>query len=110
MSTIYLRVFIVCILLLSGRMYAQTGAGEATSVVGVKSSDLEVKGITDNWLSYNGDYTGRRHSGLTQVTPQNVGRLQAQWVFHSRNAGVLEVTPVVVGRSEERRVGKECVP
>jgi len=52
--------------------------------------------ITDNWPSYNGDYTGRRFSGLTQITPQNVGRLQAQWVFHTRTPGVLEATPVVI--------------
>jgi alcohol dehydrogenase (cytochrome c) len=52
--------------------------------------------IKDDWPSYNGDYTGRRFSGLTQITPQNVGHLQAQWVFHARTPGVLEGTPVVV--------------
>jgi alcohol dehydrogenase (cytochrome c) len=30
------------------------------------------------------------------VTPQNAHMLQAQWVFHSRNAGILEATPLVV--------------
>jgi len=52
--------------------------------------------IGDNWPSYNGDYTGRRFSGLTQITPQNVGSLQAQWVFHTKTPGVLEATPVVI--------------
>jgi alcohol dehydrogenase (cytochrome c) len=52
--------------------------------------------IGDDWPSYNGDYTGRRFSGLTQITPQNVAHLQAQWVFHSKTPGVLEATPVVV--------------
>ncbi len=52
--------------------------------------------IQDNWPTYNGDYTGRRFSGLTQITPQNAGHLQAQWVFHTRTPGVLEATPVVV--------------
>ena len=52
--------------------------------------------IKDNWPSYNGDYTGRRFSGLTQITPQNVEHLQAQWVFHTKTPGVLEATPVVV--------------
>src|ERR1700722_8936100 len=51
--------------------------------------------IKDDWPSYNGDYTGRRFSGLTQITPENVGHLQAQWVFHARTPGVLEGTPVV---------------
>ena len=52
--------------------------------------------IKDDWPSYNGDYTGRRFSGLTQINPQNVAHLQAQWVFHTKTPGVLEATPVVV--------------
>ena len=49
-----------------------------------------------NWLSYNGDYTGQRYSSLSEITPENVGRLQAQWVFHAANSSSLETTPVVV--------------
>src|SRR5688572_5929403 len=30
------------------------------------------------WLTYSGDYTGRRHSPLKQITPDNVHRLAAQ--------------------------------
>ena len=62
----------------------------------VKAADLEMKGILDNWRTYNGDYTGRRFTSLKQVTAQNVAQLRAQWVFHSRNAGVLEATPIVL--------------
>ena len=75
---------------------AQSSNPTAGAVIDVTQTHLRSGTIADNWLSYNGDYTGRRFSSLTQITPQNVGRLQAQWVFHSRNAGVLEVTPVVV--------------
>jgi alcohol dehydrogenase (cytochrome c) len=49
-----------------------------------------------NWLSYNGDYTGRRYTSLREITPQNLNQLRAQWVFHSRNSNLLECTPVVV--------------
>ena len=62
----------------------------------VQSSDLQNTTLRDDWPSYNGDYTGRRYSSLTQVTPENAHELRAQWVFHSRNAGILEVTPVVI--------------
>ena len=62
----------------------------------VEQSDLVNTTLRDNWTSYNGDYTGRRYSSLTQVTPENVHQLRAQWVFHSRTPGILEVTPVVV--------------
>ncbi|WP_260703498.1 pyrroloquinoline quinone-dependent dehydrogenase [Edaphobacter flagellatus] len=64
--------------------------------VNVTQHDLTSTTLRDNWPSYNGDYTGRRYSSLTQVTPENVHQLRAQWVFHSRNAGTLQVTPVVV--------------
>ena len=29
----------------------------------------------DSWPGYHGDYSGRRHSSLTQITPQNVKNL-----------------------------------
>ena len=32
-------------------------------------SDLLQKTIKNNWVSYNGDYTGRRFSSMSQVTP-----------------------------------------
>jgi alcohol dehydrogenase (cytochrome c) len=63
---------------------------------GVTTADLDSRGIFENWPSYNGDYSGRRYSSFSQMTPHNVGQLRAQWVFHSRNPGILEVTPVVV--------------
>ncbi|PYV45648.1 MAG: PQQ-dependent dehydrogenase, methanol/ethanol family, partial [Acidobacteria bacterium] len=50
----------------------------------------------ENWSSYNGDYSGRRYSGLSQINPENVSQLSAQWVFHSDNSDRLEVTPVVI--------------
>lgn len=96
MSQRYCRIFVLCVILFSGMAQAQTRSATVGSGVGVTTKDLEVKGIQDNWLSYNGDYTGRRYTSLTQVTPQNVAQLRAQWVFHSRNAGILEVTPIVL--------------
>jgi alcohol dehydrogenase (cytochrome c) len=90
-----LSTLVLCGALLSPLMHAQ----QATPNLGdinIATKDLTNTDLRDNWVSYNGDYTGRRYSSLTQVTPQNAHRLQAQWVFHSRNAGVLEVTPVVI--------------
>jgi alcohol dehydrogenase (cytochrome c) len=63
----------------------------------VTQHDLLQTRITDNWVSYNGDYSGRRFSSLPQITPANVSRMTARWVFHVREAGPLEVTPVVAG-------------
>ena len=67
----------------------------SSSALNVSRADLEKHGIEADWRMYNGDYTGRRYSSLTQVTRENAHTLVPQWVFHSRNAGILEVTPVV---------------
>src|ERR1700739_3466194 len=62
----------------------------------VQQSDLLQQHVTNNWVSYNGDYSGKRFSSRTQITPTNVGHLQAQWVFHPRTVSPLEVTPIVM--------------
>src|ERR1700753_2291386 len=85
-----------CVYVLSIPLSGQDSDRSLALAPGVQASQLLSRTIKDDWPSYNGDYTGRRFSSLTQITPQNVGHLQAQWVFHSRNAGILEVTPVVV--------------
>ena len=83
-----------CVSTLAAAGQSNDLSGDA--VVGVQPAQLLSQTITDNWPSYNGDYTGRRFSSLTQITPQNAGHLQAQWVFHSKTPGVLQATPVVV--------------
>lgn len=76
---------------------AQSAGQSAVSVtVNVQREQLSLQPIGKNWLSYNGDYTGRRYSSLDQINVQNVADLRAQWVFHAPNSDSLEVTPVVV--------------
>ena len=52
----------------------------------------------ERWLTYSGDYSGRRHSPLTQITPENVSRLRPIWTFQTgtttRGRG-FEATPLV---------------
>ncbi len=64
--------------------------------VNVSADDLLTQPPGANWTSYNGDYTGRRYSSLHEITPENVTRLRASWIFHPANSERLEVTPVVV--------------
>lgn len=83
-----------CFLLLGA---AQSRNDTPVSVsIDVPPSSLLVKPTGENWPSYNGDYSGRRYTGLAQITPKNVDQLRAQWVFHSSNSSNLEATPVVV--------------
>ena len=35
---------------------------------------------TDTWPTYNGDYSGRRYSTLTQINSSNIGSLSLAWL------------------------------
>jgi len=90
-----------CIALLCVCLASLAAAQEKTSAVisasvDVRPADLLVEPPGANWISYNGDYSGRRYSSLAQITPENAAQLRAQWVFHIRDSNDLEVTPVVV--------------
>lgn len=77
-------------------MSQEKTAVTVSASIDVQPAHLLVQPPGANWISYNGDYSGRRFSSLTQITPANVEDLRAQWVFHVRDADALEVTPVVV--------------
>jgi alcohol dehydrogenase (cytochrome c) len=46
---------------------------------GVTQADL-LKPLKDSWLTYNGDYTGKRYSALTQVNRTTVKQLTLAWM------------------------------
>src|SRR6059036_1907956 len=77
-------------------MAAQQHSAAISTAIDVLATDLTVQPPGANWPSYNGDYTGRRYSGLAEINVNNVGQLRTQWVFHANNSNRLEVTPVVV--------------
>jgi alcohol dehydrogenase (cytochrome c) len=64
-------------------MHAQGG--------GVSPADL-LKPLTDSWPTYNGDYSGKRYSALTQVNKDNVQRLTLAWMTRV-TPGVPETKP-----------------
>jgi alcohol dehydrogenase (cytochrome c) len=78
---------------------AQERASAAVADVGVTYDDI-LAGLSNpsRWLTFSGDYSGRRHSPLTQVTPDNVDRLIPIWTFQTgtlaRGRG-FETTPLV---------------
>src|SRR5947207_10708032 len=49
-----------------------------------------------NWLTYSGDYAGRRFSSLDQITTENVHSVIAKWVYQTAATGKFETTPLVV--------------
>ena len=73
-----------------------TTPARMSAAIDVHPEDLLVQPPTANWISYNGDYSGRRFSGLSEINPGNLAGLHAEWVFHASNSSRLEVTPLVV--------------
>ncbi len=49
-----------------------------------------------NWLTYSGDYAGRRFSPLDQINTANARSLVAKWVYQTAATGKFETTPLVV--------------
>jgi alcohol dehydrogenase (cytochrome c) len=49
------------------------------------------------WLTYSGSYDGQRHSRLSQVNRENVGRLKLAWLFPLSTTEKVETSPLVVG-------------
>ncbi|MEO6965636.1 MAG: acido-empty-quinoprotein group A [Acidobacteriaceae bacterium] len=75
----------VCILALAPQVMAQ----------GVDATTL-LHPPADSWPTYNGEYSGRRHSKLTQITPQNVKNLSLAWAFQTNQAASIKSTPLLV--------------
>jgi alcohol dehydrogenase (cytochrome c) len=85
---------------LKGLRGNQPSVATEWSLPGITSKDL-LDGFLDRtrWLQYSGDYTGKRHSPLTQITAENVSRLAPQWAFQADTIATgrgFESTPLVV--------------
>lgn len=78
----------------------------AAGIVWMPSSmPLHAQGITstmllhpqaDSWPGYHGDYSGRRHSKLTQITPENVNELGLAWAFQTGERAEIKSSPLLV--------------
>src|SRR5438552_3535012 len=55
-----------------------------------------LKPAVDSWPTYHGDYSGRRHSRLTQITPENVRQLGLAWAFQTGLTQSVKSTPILV--------------
>ena len=86
--------------------YLKTLRGTADSTAaelgsGGVTGEVLLEGLKNpaRWVHYSGDYTGRRHSPLTQITPENVTRLTPQWAFQADTIATgrgFESTPLIV--------------
>jgi alcohol dehydrogenase (cytochrome c) len=54
-----------------------------------------LKADGSRWLTFGGNYANHRFSPLTQITPDNVAKLQPQWTFQTATLGNFETTTLV---------------
>jgi alcohol dehydrogenase (cytochrome c) len=50
----------------------------------------------DSWPTFHGDYSGQRHSKLTQITPANVHQMTLAWAFPTNQTQSIKATPILV--------------
>ena len=83
------------VLVVAGAVFATVDAQQKPAGPITSEQLLAGPANGNQWLMFAGDYSGRRHSPLTQVTPQNVNRLAHQWTFQTGTLGMFETTPLV---------------
>jgi len=97
-----LRTTATGLMLLAGLLSASVLLAQnsvAQNNAGPSYEDI-LQGFADpgRWLTYSGDYSGKRHSPLTQITPENAHQLRPVWTFQTgtttRGRG-FETTPLV---------------
>jgi alcohol dehydrogenase (cytochrome c) len=73
-----------------------TAYGQTTTATAALDSVSLLRPPKDSWPTYHGDYSGRRHSELTQITPDNVHTLALAWAFQTNQAQQVKSTPILV--------------
>lgn len=79
----------------AGVSAAMCGALLAQEPQGVDPATLAQRPTT-SWPTYHGDYTGDRHSPLTQINKQNVHDLTLAWAFQTNQNAFLKSSPLMV--------------
>src|SRR5215469_11996123 len=85
------RVTACVIALMASSLLAASARGQVTF-----ERILDASKEPQNWLTYSGDYEGRRFSALDQINKDNVKNLAPRWVYQTGALGKFETTPLVV--------------
>ena len=56
---------------------------------------LLLRAPADSWLTYHGDYSGRRHTSLKQIAPGNVANLEQVWRFQTGGTQQIKSSPII---------------
>ena len=86
------------------KMVAPAALGVLLAGCGDTASPPSTEGPVADWPHWGGSEGGSRYSPLTQITPQNVGRLKKAWTYHigiidapEQSSPTFEGTPIVAG-------------
>ena len=73
--------------------------GTLTLLIFVIASALQKQTSTDDvdWAEYLGGADRNHYSPLTQITPQNVSKLQIAWSYSTPDSGQMQVNPIIIG-------------
>ena len=75
--------------------------GSVAGCRGLLAQSVDQKGensipsVSDEWPTFNGDYSGRRYSLLSQINKNNVSSLKLAWAFQTHGV-TLKSTPLLV--------------
>jgi quinoprotein glucose dehydrogenase len=93
--------------------------GDIPAAQAVVSSDPDAIPVGADWPAYGGSYHAQRYSPLTQITSENVSRLERVWSLHTgdlpgdrpgaQNKYASENTPLKVGNTLYICTGKNMV-
>ena len=80
------------------------GAGCTAGACGESAAPPSNDGPVADWPHWGGSEGGSRYAPLTQITPENVGRLKKAWTYHigmidapEQSSPTFEGTPIVAG-------------
>lgn len=73
----------IAVLAILGVLVAREGVRSVESAQFPAVLAGAVGGTTADWPTYGGDASAQRYSALSQITPDNVGRLERAFVFHT---------------------------
>jgi alcohol dehydrogenase (cytochrome c) len=83
-----------CFLLLFAVPFLLTVRVPLAPAQGLDAAAL-LKPATDTWPTYNGDYSGKRYSTLSQINAGNINSLTLAWAFNTHTT-TIKSTPLVV--------------
>jgi alcohol dehydrogenase (cytochrome c) len=86
------RAAIVCLLLLA---FTAPAPAPASAQVGPTQADLTATGRSGDWPYASHDYSGRRFSDLSEITPENAGSIRLVCVYDVGDSSAFQPYPLV---------------